>query len=153
MAPQKCSFLIFSKYHGNETDNFNLKLFGTRLSSNNNPVFLGIRFDKQLTFKNQISHLQESCINRLNFLKIVSKRSFGLDLKTLNQLYNSLVRSILEYSAVLTPIISKTNLHKLNVIQNKAIKIIHRKPIYASINDIDTDIQDLFERFDELNSS
>jgi hypothetical protein len=93
---------------------------------------LGIRFDKTLSFRNQISYLQESCLNRLNFLKVVSIRSYGLSLNTLNQLYVSLIRSILEYSAILFPIMSQSAFNKLNTIQNKAIKIINRMSIYSS---------------------
>ena len=111
-----------------------------------------IRFDKQLTFKNQISYLQETCINRLNFLKIVTKRTYGLNLKTLEQLYISLVRSIMEYSAILSPTISTSNFNKLNIIQRKSIKIMQRKSIYSSMPEINTDIIDLTERFDELNT-
>lgn len=151
MAPQKCNFTIFSKYHGDESVKFNLQLFNTNLTVNDSPTFLGIRFDKQLTFKNQISYLQKSCINRLNFLKIVSKKNFGLETKTLDQLYVSLVRSILEYSSILSPIICNANFNKLNIIQNKAIKIIHKKPMYTSMKEINSEIQNLNERFDTLN--
>ena len=151
MAPQKCNFIIFSNNNVDESSKLNLQLFNTKLIANESPTFLGIRFDKQLTFKNQIKYLQTTCINRLNFLKIVSKRSYGLNLKTLNQLYISIVRSILEYSAILSPVISKTNFDKLNVIQKKSIKIIHRKLIYTSMNEMNFDIQDLHERFDALN--
>jgi hypothetical protein len=112
---------------------------------------LGIRFDKTLSFRNQISYLQESCLNRLNFLKVVSKRNYGLSLNTLNQLYISLIRSVLEYSAILFPIMSQSAFNKLNTIQNKAIKIINRKSIYSSSLLIKTSIENLEERFNNLN--
>jgi hypothetical protein len=111
---------------------------------------LGIRFDKTLSFRNQISYLQESCLNRLNFLKVVSIRSYGLSLNTLNQLYVSLIRSILEYSAIF-PIMSQSAFNKLNTIQNKAIKIINRMSIYSSSSVIKTSIENLEERFNNLN--
>ena len=69
----KCNYMIFSKYNGDETSNLNLQFFNTQLNSTDNPVFLGIRFDKSLWFKHQISHLNKTCVNRLNFLKIVLK--------------------------------------------------------------------------------
>jgi hypothetical protein len=40
---------------------------------------------------------------------------------------------------------------KLNIIQNKAIKIINKKSIYSSLSDIDTEIINLAERFNYLN--
>jgi hypothetical protein len=150
MAPQKCNYLVFSKKSESEARNLDLRLFNERLNINESPTFLGMRFDRHLTFKNQISYLQDSCINRLNFLKIISNRSFGLNTNTLNNIYISLIRSVLEYSSIIAPIISKTSLNKLSVIQNKA-KIINHKPIFASMTDINTDIADLINRFDELN--
>jgi hypothetical protein len=88
MVPQKCSYIIFSKYHGAESPKMKLLLFKTKLDINNSPTFLGIHFDKALSFKNQIEYLQETCLNRLTYLKIVAKRSYGLSSKTLNQQYD-----------------------------------------------------------------
>ena len=150
MAPQKCNFIIFTQ-NRKQIEKIDLHFFNSTITSTENTTFLGIRFDKRLTFNTQIKYLQDSCINRLNFLKVVSKRSFGLSIATLNQIYISLIRSIIEYSSIIYPIISTTNFKKLNIIQNKAIKIINRKPLYSSIANIDTTICNLYERFDLLN--
>jgi hypothetical protein len=58
----------------------------------------------------------------------------------------------MEYSAILSPTISTSNFEKLNIIQGKSIKIMQRKSIYSSMSEINTDIIDLTERFDELNT-
>jgi hypothetical protein len=150
MAPHKCHYIIFSQNHRDQ-ESLDLFLFEKKLSLIENPTFLGIRFDKTLSFRNQISYLQESCLNRLNFLKVVSKRNYGLSLNTLNQLYVSLIRSVLEYSAILFPIMSQSAFNKLNSIQNKAVKIINRKSIYSSSSLIKTSIENLEERFNNLN--
>ena len=150
MAPAKCNFIIFSQ-NKNLKEKLELKFFDSNITEIDNTTFLGIRFDYSLTFKHQIKYLQDSCLNRLNFLKVVSKRSFGLTTLTLNQLYISLIRSILEYSAIISPIISTSNFEKKNIIQNKAIKIINKKSIYSSLSDIDTEIINLAERFNYLN--
>jgi hypothetical protein len=150
MAPHKCNFIIFSQ-NQNEKEKLKLNFCDTNLTEIENTTFLGIRFDSSLTFKHQIKNLQDTCLNRLNFLKVVSKRSFGLTIKTLNQLYISLIRSILEYFAIISPIVSTSNFDKLNIIQNKAIKIINRKSIFSSLSDIDTGIISLTERFNKLN--
>lgn len=67
MAPHKCNFIIFSQ-NNQEHNTLDLSLFNTKLSQISDPTFLGIRFDKTLSFKNQIEYLQKSCLNRLNFL-------------------------------------------------------------------------------------
>jgi hypothetical protein len=85
MAPQKCNFIIFSQ-NRNEKEKLKLKFCETNLTQMDNTTFLGIRFDSSLTFNYQIKYLQESCLNRINFLKVASKRSFGLTIDALNQL-------------------------------------------------------------------
>jgi hypothetical protein len=69
MAQHKCNFIIFSKYNGNETKKLNLKLFNAKLNPTDNPTFLGIRFDKYLSFKNQISYLHDAVKFSENLLK------------------------------------------------------------------------------------
>ncbi len=51
--------------------------------------------------------------------------------KTLNCLYISIIRSVLEYSSTITPNMATSSLNKLTIIQNKAIKIINRQPIHT----------------------
>jgi hypothetical protein len=42
--------------------------------------------------------------------------------QTLIQIYNVLIRSVIEYSAIIAPIISVTNLNTLQIIQNNALR-------------------------------
>jgi hypothetical protein len=40
-----------------EEDEMDIKLFGVNITESVNPTFLGIPFDKHLTFKNQLEYL------------------------------------------------------------------------------------------------
>ena len=131
MAPHKCSYLVFTNSNANLSDELNLNLNGSKLKYDNNPTFLGIRFDNHLTFKNQVEYLKETCIQRLNILKILSHKSWMLTVKTLLQIYNVLIRSIIDYSSIIAPIISATNLNVLQIIQNKALRIIYKKSLFT----------------------
>ena len=51
--------------------------------------------------------------------------------KTLLQIYNVLIRSIIDYSSIIAPIISATNLNVLQIIQNKALRIIYKKSLFT----------------------
>jgi len=75
MAHNKCNFLVFSNGNSNESEKIDLKLNGIKLKYNNCPTFLGIRFDNHLTFKNQITYLKETSIQRLNILKILAYKT------------------------------------------------------------------------------
>jgi hypothetical protein len=44
-----------------------------------------------------------------------------------------------------------SSLNKLTIIQNKAIKIINHQPIHTSIENINTNIPNLIDIFDDLN--
>ena len=60
MAPEKCNYIIFSLAYkagekgtkGVTKEKFDLTLYGEKLKINNSPIFLGMRFDKHLCFKN-----------------------------------------------------------------------------------------------------
>ena len=94
---------------------------------------MGIRFDNHLTFSKQIEYLKSTCANRLNIIKILSHKSWKLDTKTLINIYNSLVRSVIEYSAILLPALSETNAYKLQIIQNTALRSILHMPYDTNI--------------------
>ncbi len=66
--PHKFNFLVFSKNNVNESKKLDL-INGVTLNYDNNPKFLGIRFDNHLTFGNQLEYLKETCFKRLNVIK------------------------------------------------------------------------------------
>jgi len=70
----------------------------------------------------------KTCMDRLNIIKILAYKTWQLTKQTLIQIYNVLIRSVIEYSAIIAPIISVTNLNTLQIIQNNALRIILNKP-------------------------
>ncbi|RNA14495.1 RNA-directed DNA polymerase from mobile element jockey-like [Brachionus plicatilis] len=71
-----------------------------------------------------IEEIKERCNSRLNLIKILSNKKWGLDLKTLGNLYKSLIGSILDYSFPCLNSLSETNIKRLEVIQNSAVRSI-----------------------------
>ena len=67
-------------------------------------------------------------MDKLNIIKILAYKTWQLTKQTLIQIYNVLIRSVIEYSAIIAPIISVTNLNTLQIIQNNALRIILNKP-------------------------
>ena len=142
MAPEKCFYTIFSQnlkggdkgLKGVRKEKFNLYLYGTKLLCNNDPVFLGMRFDKYMSFNNQIAHIKKSCSDRLNIIKRLSHESWKINTKTLIQLYKSLIRSLIDYTFFIFSKISQANLNKLQAIQNNCLRIIYKKKTTFNIN-------------------
>ena len=84
---------------------------------------------------------------------MLSNKTWGISAKTLTQVYNSLIRSLLEYSSIIYPLFSISNLELLERIQYKCLKIINKKPKYSSNSDIKNGKNYLAieDRLDELN--
>ncbi|RNA28369.1 RNA-directed DNA polymerase from mobile element jockey-like [Brachionus plicatilis] len=86
--------------------------------------FLGITLDSKLTFSPMVDELKERCNSRLNLIKYLSNKKWGLKPKTLVNLYKSLIGPILDYSFPCLNSFSKTNIKKIQVIQNSAVRSI-----------------------------
>ena len=77
-----------------------LLLSGTPIPVDEQTKFLGLVFDKKLSFIPHLQYLKNKCLKALNLLRVVANTKWGSDEKTLLHLYCSLVRSKLEYGAV-----------------------------------------------------
>ena len=101
MAPDKCLYSVFSNNRkagekgkkGHNIEKITLKLNNQVINQDNNITFLGLRFDKYLTFKNQTKYLKSQGYNRLNIIKVLSHKQWKVDTKTLIQIYKTLVLS------------------------------------------------------------
>jgi len=85
--------------------------------------FLGVVFDKRLTFAKHVKELKESCQKALNVLRVVSSTDWGADSVTLLRLYRALVRSKLDYGCVVYGSASKSILRSLDPIHHAGLRI------------------------------
>ena len=65
---------------------------------------------------------QHKCLKALNLLRVVANTKWGSGEKTLLHLYRSLIRSKLEYGAVVYGSARKSYLRMLDPIQNQALR-------------------------------
>lgn len=100
------------------------------LSLNDTPLrvvdshrFLGLIFDNKLTWKEHITNLRASAMNALQPLKVISNRHWGADRKTLLMLYRALVRSKLDYGAIVYGSANATLLQCLDPVHNDGLRI------------------------------
>ena len=128
MAPHKCNYMLYSrKYKLDDEIDFELKLNGQLLEEVEEAKFLGLRLDPRMTFNHQVEYIRKTCSERMNILKIVSNKNWHLDVKTKTQIYKSLVRSLIEYSAPFYDTLSPKLKNILNATQYNALRIIHEK--------------------------
>ncbi|GFT90212.1 RNase H domain-containing protein [Trichonephila clavipes] len=62
--------------------------------------FLGVIFDRRLTFLPHILHLRKKCEKSLNLLKVLSNTSWGADRTSLLRVYQAIVLSRIDYGCV-----------------------------------------------------
>lgn len=98
------------------------------INFSNEVTYLGITLDKKLTFA---SHIKKSCIKASNCLKslypVLNRKSL-LSFKNKNLLFKSIIRPILTYGAPIWRHAAWCHRKKLQIIQNKTLKIINNLP-------------------------
>ena len=85
--------------------------------------FLGVMFDKKLSFGSHINMLANKVRHSLNILKVVSHFDWGADRTTLLRLYKSLCLSKIDYACQIYSSACKSHLEKLDVVHNLALRI------------------------------
>ena len=83
--------------------------------------YLGIHFDRMLTYKTQVGSTKLRCKKRLSALKAMASK--GIEQRHLFLLYQSVILSVIGYGLGLTTL-SQSNLLKLDRVQNEAMRVI-----------------------------
>ena len=103
----------------------NLLLLGSRLRFNPTPTFLGVTFDRTLSFSKHVSSLKAKFFPRLRTLRCISASSWGPSKESLSDLYKSFLRFLLTYASPgWFPFLSATNFTKLEWLHRAASRAI-----------------------------
>ena len=125
LNPSKCeaSFFSVDPYQANLQPN--LLLLGSHLRFNPTPTFLGVTFDRTLSFSKHVSSLKAKFFPRPKALRCISASSWGPSKKSLSVLYKSFLRSLLTYASPgWFPFLSATNFTKLERLHRAASRAI-----------------------------
>ena len=98
--------------------------------------FLGLTFDRKLTWRHHIDNVRHRMWLRINAIKALSGRDLGMQSKTLIHLYKMWIRPIALYGAPAYYSAAKTHLNKIQVIQNSALRIALRRNRRSHIEDL-----------------
>ncbi|MFI5407494.1 MAG: reverse transcriptase domain-containing protein, partial [Nitrososphaerales archaeon] len=85
--------------------------------------FLGVYFDKQLTWNSHIQYICERAESRLNLMRCISGQSWEANKKILLMIYRSLIRSLMDYACMAFNFASQSTLKIPDSIQYKALLI------------------------------
>jgi ribonuclease HI len=105
--------------------------------------FLGVIFDRKLTWSQHIDYIADKCKKRLNILKAISSQNWGASKKTLLLLYKSLIRSVIDYGSIAYNSASSKQLHKIELVKNIALRICTGSVANTPIDAMEVDCGEL----------
>ena len=85
--------------------------------------FLGVIFDRKLSFVPHLKYVKKRGLNALNILKVIGNTEWGADRKVMLRLYRSLVRSKLDYGCIVYGSARKSYLQMLDPIHNQGLRL------------------------------
>ncbi|XP_064120742.1 uncharacterized protein LOC135225338 [Macrobrachium nipponense] len=94
-----------------------------RISCKEETRFLGLLFDKRMTWVPHLKDLKVRCMQALNVLRVLSHTSWGADRNHLMILYKAIVASKLAYGCEVYSSASKSKLNILDLVHNAGIRI------------------------------
>ena len=100
----------------------NICVHGATLPHNPHPRYLGVKLDRQLTYRQHIEGLREKVMARNNFIRCLSGSTWGANAKTLRTAALAIVYSSAEYATAVWSRSSHTK--KLDVSLNDTMRII-----------------------------
>ncbi|KAK6189067.1 hypothetical protein SNE40_005112 [Patella caerulea] len=100
-----------------------LTLDGSPIPVVDETKFLGLIFDKKLSFIPHIKTLKKKCLKALNILRVLSNTDWGADRKVLLRLYRALIRSKLDYGCIVYGSARESYLKELDTIHNQGLRI------------------------------
>ena len=109
-------------------DNPQLYLYGSLIPVVDEAKFLGVIFDRKLSFIPHIKYLKAKYLKAkylkaLNLLKVLSHTSWGADRTLRLHLYQSLIRSKLDYGAVVYGSARKSYLALLDTVHQQGLRL------------------------------
>ena len=104
-------------------DDPELYLYGSLIPVVDDFKFLGLIFDRKLSFIPHIKYLKAKCLKALNLLKVLSHTNWGADRTVLLQLYRSLIRSKLDYGSIVYGSARKSYLMVLDTVHHQGLRL------------------------------
>ena len=100
-----------------------LYLYGSLIPVVEDFKFLGVLFDRKLSFIPHIKYLKAKCLKALTLLKVLSHTDWGADRTVLLQLYRSLIRSKLDYGSTVYGSARPSYISSLDTVHHQGLRL------------------------------
>jgi len=123
--PSKTQFIVFKSHMRKLPPDFHITIDNTTLVPEEKVKLLGVTLDRHLTMA---AHIDSTVKKSHGLLSMLSKASSFVSHDLMKLAYTSLVRSHLEYASGVLGMASATQLHKLDLVQKAAVRVIAGVP-------------------------
>ena len=100
-----------------------LTLNSYSLPISNEIKYLGVIFDRKLTFESHVKDLRKRCTKALNVIKVLSSINWGSDRDCLLRVYRSVIRSKLDYAGIIYGSARPSVLRHLDTVHHQALRL------------------------------
>ncbi|GFW20106.1 RNA-directed DNA polymerase from mobile element jockey [Trichonephila clavipes] len=136
----KSQAIVFRKW-GVIDPPFQLSLFDDNIQWVPVVKYLGLHIDSRLTFKKHIDYLSEKFWGRISLaISLVGRRS-PLSLENKVILYKQILRPVITYGSPVWGAAAATHMKKIQVMQNKILRVMTNAPWYVRNDVIHNDLQ------------
>ena len=121
----KCEVAFFSLDNAEAQWRPQITTNGVPPSCTPSTTFLGVTYDRRMTFGTQVKKVCQQMLRRTNLLRVVGGSTWGWQKQDLRTVYIATQRSVAEYAAAAwTPWLSSSNMEKLKRTQLQAARAI-----------------------------
>ena len=123
--PLKCETSFFSLDPYQSRIQSSLHILNTPLKFNSHPTFLGVTFDRTLSFKHHVLSLRKKFYNRFRAFRSIASASWGPSKESLCTFYKAFIRPILTYASPgWFPFSSPTHITSVERINRSSCRVI-----------------------------
>ena len=122
ISATKTTILHFCHIRGVHPDP-DLYLYGRRIPCVEEARFLGLIFDKKLSWLPHLKNIKTKCLEALNILKVVSNTNWGADREVILKLHRALIVSKLLYGCEIYSSASPNHLKLLDSIHHSGVRL------------------------------
>jgi len=125
LNPQKCTTTLFTTDNREADWRAKIRLGHSILPHDPTPTFLGVKYDRTLSFAAHAANVANKVKQRSNIIRQLSYTDWGHEVTNLRSSYIALCRSCVEYAAAgWAPWMSKSTLSQLEAAQRHAARAI-----------------------------
>lgn len=136
--PNKSQAVLYTKRRGPNPEQ--LQIENTRIPWKDHAKYLGIEIDSKLTWNRQIDSLRKKGAIAIKELYPMLK-SNKLSLSTKRLIYTSIIRPTITYGYSIWGHAAKTNINKIQIMQNKTLRIITGAPWFVRNTQLHADLK------------